>query len=292
MTVQRVTGTPGAGRSDASDRLFVRRVAAAAEAGASSRLPAALLAYAAAVALLTLVPPFLKASVGPPRAFTLQEATDLLTPLVAMPLAWLVFDLEGGLGRRGLLAFLIAAAAWSEGQGMHLAANAIGDAFPSHSAAEAFYRSVPGDLDYWLDEVLSHWMWHMAWVAVSLLLLIAATVHGRPAGPESGNKRSGQSSAAGGGAVGRGGAVSGVAGFIHGATFFIVTVEGGTAALGIPASIALLGWSGLVRRRRAGNPAVLTFFLVASLVTLAGYLGWAALHHGTLPGFYDVGLVQ
>ena len=145
MTVQPETGTLGSGRSDASDRLFVRRVADAAEVGASSRLPAALLAYAAAVALLTLVPPFLKVSVGPPRAFTLQEATD---------------------------------------------------------------------------------------------------------------------------------------------------VEGGTAALGIPASIALLGWSGLVRRRRAGYPAVLTFFLVVSVVTLAGYLGWAALHRGTLPGFYDVDLVQ
>ena len=160
MTVQGVTRTLGAGRSDAPDSLFVRRVADTAEVGASSRLPAALLAYAAAVALLTSLPPFLKAPVGSPRAFTLQEPTDLLTSLVAMPLAWLVCDLEG------------------------------------------------------------------------------------------------------------------------------------TAALGIPALIALLGWSALVRRRRAGNPAVLTFVLVVSVVTLVGYLGWAALHHGTLPGFYDVGLVQ
>ncbi len=47
-----------------------------------------------------------------------------------------------------------------------------------------------------------------------------------------------------------------------------------------------------MRRRRAGIPAVLTFVPVVSVVTLVGYLGWAALHHGTLPGFYDVGLVQ
>ena len=96
MTVQGVTRTLGAGRSDAPDSLFVRRVADTAEVGASSRLPAALLAYAAAVALLTSLPPFLKAPVGSPRAFTLQEPTDLLTSLVAMPLAWLVFDLEVG----------------------------------------------------------------------------------------------------------------------------------------------------------------------------------------------------
>ena len=48
-----------------------------------------------------------------------------------MPLAWLVFDFAGGFGRRGLVAFLVIGALWVEGQGMHLAANAIGDAFPS-----------------------------------------------------------------------------------------------------------------------------------------------------------------
>ena len=84
------------------------------------RLPAALLAYAIALAVLLLVPPYLKAAVGPPEEFTLQEATDLLTPLVIIPLAWLVLDLTGGLGRRGLVAFLVVAALWVEGQGIHL----------------------------------------------------------------------------------------------------------------------------------------------------------------------------
>ena len=97
----------------------------------ADRLPAALLAYALALAALLLVPPYLKVSVGPPQAFTLQEAADLLTPLVVVPLAWIVFDLAGGLGRRGLVAFLVVAALWVEGQGIHLAANAIGDAFPT-----------------------------------------------------------------------------------------------------------------------------------------------------------------
>ena len=120
-----------------------------------------------------LVPPYLKASVGPPRAFTLQEAADLLTPLVIVPLAWIVFDLAGGLGRRGMVAFLAVAALWVEGQGIHLAANAIGDAFP-HAATEAFYQTVPGELDLWLDETLSHWMWHVAWVGLAILMLAAA----------------------------------------------------------------------------------------------------------------------
>ena len=236
----------------------------------TGRLPAALLAYAAVLAAFLLVPPFLKASVGPPQAFTLQEAADLLTPLVVIPLAWLVFDLAGGLGRRGLVAFLVIAALWVEGQGIHLAANAIGDAFPS-GGAETFYQTVPGDLDFWLDEVLSHWMWHVAWVAIAVLVLAAAT---RASAPPA--RRASPTAA--------------VAGLVHGATFFLVSVEGVTTLLGIPASILILAWSLLEARRGRARQPVVTFFLVATVVTLLGYLGWAALNNWTLPEFSKVGL--
>jgi len=233
-------------------------------------LPAALLAYSIALAAFLIVPPYLKASVGPPQAFTLQEAADLLTPLVVIPLAWLVFDLAGGLGRRGLIAFLVLGALWVEGQGIHLAANAIGDAF-SHAAAEAFYQTVPGELDLWLDETLSHWMWHGAWVGLSVLMLAAAT-HGA-----SGTPRHASVTAV-------------VAGLIYGATFFLVTVEGATTLLGIPASILILAWCVLDGRRgRLRNPVV-TFFLVSAIVTLIGYVAWGALNDWTLPEFSKVGL--
>ncbi len=235
----------------------------------ADRLPWALFAYAGALAVLALVPPFLSAPVGPPEGFTLQEAVDLLTPLIVVPLAWYVFDLTGGLGRMGLVAFLVIAALWVEGQAIHLAANAIGDAVPA-GAMEAFLRTAPGDLDHWLDEELSHWMWHIAWVALSVLLLLAASR--APAGPAA-----------------RPSPVAAAAGFIHGATFFVVSVEGVTTLLGIPASIALLVWSAsLARRGLAGRPVVL-FFLVASSATLVGYIGWAALHGGTLPEFSKLG---
>jgi hypothetical protein len=229
----------------------------------------ALLAYAVALAACLLVPPYLTASVGPPIAFTLQEAADLLTPLIVIPLAWLVYDLAGGSGRPGLVAFLVIAAVWIEGQGIHLAANAIGDAF-SHDAAKTFYATVPGDLDLWLDETLSHWLWHAAWVALSILILAAAiraplAPAGRPFVPA-------------------------VAGFVHGVTFFLVTVEGVTTLLGIPASIMLLAWTAPVARQGLAARPVATFFLVAGVVTLLGYLGWGALHGWTLPEFSKVGL--
>ncbi len=236
----------------------------------ANRLPWALLAYALALAALLLVPPYLTTSVGPPTAFTLQEAADLLTPLIVVPLAWYVYELAGGLGRTGLVAFLVVAAVWIEGQGIHLAANAIGDAF-SHDAAKTFYGTVPGDLDLWLDETLSHWMWHAAWVALSVLILAAAT-------------RAPLSTASGPSTT------AAAAGFLHGATFFLVTVEGTTTLLGIPASILLLAWSALAARQGLAGRPVVAFFLVATVVTLLGYLGWGALHGWTLPEFSKVGL--
>jgi hypothetical protein len=240
-------------------------VAAAVPSQRIDRLPRALLGYGVALAILALVPPFLTASVGPPTGFTLQEAADLLTPLIVIPLAWYVFDLTGGLGRMGLVAFLVIAAVWIEGQAIHLATNAIGDAVPP-DAVESFVRTAPGDLDHWLDETMSHWMWHGAWVALSILLVGAASRTQRA--PAAGISMT-----------------AAAAGFVHGATFFVVTVEGVTTLLGIPASIVLLSWSArLARRGLAGRPVVV-FFLVASVATLVGYVGWAALHGGTLPEF-------
>jgi hypothetical protein len=233
----------------------------------AARLPAALLAYSVALAILLLVPGFLKASVGPPAGFTLQEAVDLLTPLIVIPLAWLVFYLAGGLGRSGLIAFLVVAALWVEGQGIHLAANAIGDAFPTPAAQQAFYLTVPGDLDLWLDETLSHWMWHVAWVALSVLWLAAATAHG----PVLSRDRTSLAAAA--------------AGLVTGVTFFIVTVEGTTTGLGIPATIVLLAWSVLLAVRGLARQPMVTYFLVSTVLTLVGYAGWAALHDWTLPEF-------
>ena len=236
----------------------------------AERLPVALLAYALALAVFLLVPPFLRASVGPPEKFTLQEAADLFTPLVVMPLAWLVLDLAGGLGRRGLVAFLVVAAVWIEGQGIHLAANAIGDAFPT-DAVHGFYATPPGDLDLWLDETLSHWMWHAAWVALTLMILAAAT-------------RTAVSSGDGPSLT------AAIAGVIHGITFFFVTVEGVTTMLGIPASILILAWSVLAARRGLARRPIVTFLLVTTSATLLGYAVWAALNHWTLPEFSKVGL--
>lgn len=225
----------------------------------ATELPRALLAYAVALTIFLLVPPTLKATVGPPRGFTLQEAAHLFTPVVVIPLAWLVLDRAGGLRGRTLVAFLIIGAVWVEGQGLHLGTNAIGDVFPSGPARDAFYATDAGDLDHWLDEVLSHWMWHLAWAALSVLMLWTAT---RPSVAQPRPVR---------------GAMTVLAGLLHGITFFFVTAEGATTALGIPLSIVLLGWGGRQLRRGSAHPIV-WFLVVASATTVLADLGWIALH--------------
>jgi hypothetical protein len=227
------------------------------EASRSRSLPVALLAYAVALAAFLLIPPVLHATVGPPGGFTMQEAVDLFTPIVVLPLAWWVLECLGGLSRREQLAFLMIAIVWVEGQAIHLATNAIGDVFEHGPARDAFYATEAGDLDHWFDEVLSHWLWHLAWAALSVLMVaIAGRRREWPGGP---------------------GVVSAAAGLIHGATFFFVTTEGETALLGVPLSIGLLAWTARETAAGSRNPAI-RFFLVSSAVTLLGYVVWAGLN--------------
>jgi hypothetical protein len=222
-----------------------------------ARLPRALLAYSAALAVFLLVPPTLKSTVGPPTAFTAQELVDLFTPVVVLPLAWLVLDATGGIDRSMGLAFVAVAALWASGQGIHLAANAIGDAFQAGPPRDAFYASEAGDLDHFLDEDLGHWLWHAAWMSLSLVFLVRALTGGAGAWP--------------------GGALAAVAGLIHGATFAIVTTEGGTTPLGVPVSIGLLAVALAAIRRRPAHP-IIQFLAVSSATSLGLYLVWASLH--------------
>jgi hypothetical protein len=214
-----------------------------------------LLAYALGGVVFLLVPPLLHGQIGPTRGFTLQEAADLLTPLVVIPLAWWALDATGQMRGRVLLAFLAIAAVWIEAHGIHLGANAIGDAFSTGPERDAFYATAAGELDHWLDEVLSHWLWHLAWVALDVLMLVVATRrHEAAAAIET--------------------RVATLAGAIHGAVFFFVTTEGATFALGIPASFILVLWTG--RERLGGSRHPIVVFLFASaLATLFAYIIWA-----------------
>lgn len=221
----------------------------------------ALLGFAVAATAFLLLPPILKAPVGDVPGFTGQEAVDLFTPLVTMPLLFLAFELTGRLGTRARLVLVVLIAAWVSGQAIHLATNAMGDVFDAGSPRDAFYATDVGTLDHWFDEVLSHWLWHAAWVAL-LALLLWVGIRGRGTGVRSMP-----------GAVG----IGAVAGFLHGFTWFVVTDEGGTYLLAIPAAAAFLviGW---LTRRRDPDRVITTFVVVGAFVSLALYAIWIALH--------------
>ena len=82
-------------------------------------------------------------------------------------LAGWVRECLGGLSRREQLVFLAIAIVWVEGQAIHLATNAIGDVFSPGADRGSFYATEAGDLDHWFDEGLGHWLWHLAWAALS-----------------------------------------------------------------------------------------------------------------------------
>lgn len=221
----------------------------------------ALLAFALSLLVFLLLPPLLKGDVGVIHGFTGQELMDLFTPIVAMPLLVLAFELTGRVGLRARLVVVVLISIWVAGQGMHLATNALGDLFKAGPERDAFYATSVGNLDHWFDEVLSHWLWHVAWLGMlGVLLWIGAA--GR---------------AMAGRALRIPAVVAGIAGLVHGFTWFVVTDEGGTWPLALPATAVLLvlGW---LARRRDVDRVISTFIVVGAAVSLVLYAIWIALY--------------
>jgi hypothetical protein len=127
-------------------------------------------------------------------------------------------------------------------------------------------------LTHFYDEDLSHYMWHSAIMGLSALLLAA---HWRgPAGAQPG----GRAWAAG-------------AGVLHGLTYFIIVVEGGTALLGVPFALGAAAVGIIWGRDRLGQRPLLLFFVVAYIAATVLFAGWAA-YWGGLPEFSQVGIIQ
>lgn len=219
-----------------------------------------LLGFGAALLGFLLFPPFLGDQFGSVPGFTGQEAADLLTPLIAMPLLVLAIELTGGATTRSRVLLAAFIALWVAGQGIHLAANAIGDMFEEGTERDMFYRTAAGNLDHFLDEVLSHWMWHVAWVGLLGVLLLVGV---------RGTGEAGRASRATT-------AIATIAGVLHGFTWFVVTDEGETWALAIPATLVVLLLAFLVRRRPGVARVVTTFLIAGAVVTLALYAVWVA----------------
>lgn len=229
-------------------------------------------ALAPVVFLLLLI--FFRTPFGPYPLISWQDALDHLTPLVLIPLYWLLFTRSGSERASALeeSAFMVLAALWTMGQGMHLSANSVNN-LSEKLAKQGGLSILSTDiyrLTYFYDERLSHYVWHIA--LLGLIALLVLREWRRPAG------------------AGTVWPLAAVAGLLYGFLYSCVFLEGQTVALGLPFAagftLAVLLWA----RGRLSRQPVLAFFTVSIVLALVLFGGWG-LYWGGVPQFTDVGLI-
>lgn len=94
-----------------------------------------ILIFAITYTILIMSPGLLPAAFGVYPLMKVGDATDLLAPLIVLPLYWLLFRIREDVPIRvgENIAFLVMAAFWVEGHGMHLSANSIGHLLTSEN---------------------------------------------------------------------------------------------------------------------------------------------------------------
>jgi hypothetical protein len=136
------------------------------------RLARFTLIFAFLFAVFIVSPAFFNQQFAPYPLVKTGDILDLFTPLVLIPLYWVLFRVSRDKtpSEREVIIFLVLAAFWVEGQGMHLAANSIGHLTKGMSNSDA------NALTHFFDEILSHYLWHigLAWLACPLCLSTAS----------------------------------------------------------------------------------------------------------------------
>ncbi len=203
-----------------------------------------------------------------------QDVVGVLPPVVFIPLYWLLFkhagDAKTRLGQE--IVFMVLAALWVEGQGMHLSANSIDNLIESlarnqviNIKATDIYR-----LTFFFDERLSHYMMHVGMLGLAALLIYREWRN--PAGAPTLWQ-----------------AVI-PAGILYGFSYFCLFIEGQTVALGLPFGLITVLLAVIWGRGKLAQRPVLAFFLVTSLVAVLLFTGWG-LYWGGFPQFSDVKLL-
>ena len=205
---------------------------------------------------------------------SVQDALDRLTPLVLIPIYWLLFR-HAARNRSSQVeeyAFMVLSAVWVLGQGMHLSANSI------NNLAEALAMQQVIDitgtdiykLTYFYDEHLSHYLWHSGILGLAALLIYHEWR--QPAG------------------IATTWWIAVTAGILYGFTYFCIFLEGGTVVLGLPFVIGILLLVSVWGRHKLGQQPVLAFFFIACLVAFLFFVGWG-IYWGGFPQFSEVGLI-
>jgi Ceroid-lipofuscinosis neuronal protein 6 len=230
--------------------------------------PWPLVCLAVAFAVLVNGPALFPAPFGPYPLLRWGDVLDLFSPLVLLPLYWTVLCMysAGTTCTRSTIAFIGMAGLWAEAQGMHLAANSIGHYLGSGPDAPST------ELAYMYDEVLSHYLWHFAIIALSLLLLVRErTAYGQ-------KKCSNPYLVA-------------AAGALYGLSFFIIVDEGQTVPLGLPFAVIIVVWALFRARHGLSQHPVSLFLLVTYAVASVLLIGWGVYWRG-FPEFSSLGWIQ
>ncbi len=200
----------------------------------------------------------------------IQDVFDLLTPLILIPIYWLLFREASSeaASRAEELAFSGLSALWVLGQGMHLAANSIDNLIESLARSQVI--DVTGTavytLTYFLDEDLSHLLWHLGVVGLAAVLIYREWR--RPAGI----------STVWGAAI--------PAGLIYGFTSFCFFDEGNTVSIGLPFSALVVAITLVWGLKKLAQRPVLAFFFTAYAFTFLLLAGWG-LAWGGFPPLLD-----
>jgi hypothetical protein len=213
--------------------------------------------FALAVTFFILAPPFLNAPFPPYPLMAWADALDILTPLAVLPLYWLLFQFadqrKPALGAG--VVFMLLAAMWAEGQGMHLSANSIGHLVPPLPGDDLF------DLTYFYDEDLSHFLWHLGIIGLSAILVY--------------RQWSGQAASA---ATNWRWVLP--AGLLYGFTFAAAVLEGGTVVVGVPFALLFVGFTLIRGRNRLRDQPLISFFFASYLLACILFIIWGSMCGG------------
>lgn len=222
--------------------------------------------FALAFTAVFLTPPFTPAAFPADHLLRWGDVIDFATPIVMLPIYWLVLSYgRGALPRWELVAFLVLGAIWVEGQAVHLAANSIG-----HQPA----TGTGHQLTELYDEKIGHLLWHGAALALATLV-VSRRLSVPPDTAPASARLVGLTSAA-----------------VFGFALFLVTVEGATAILAAGAGLVVVA---LAVRRGLGTmlrDPIVTLFGAGHALMLVLLGTWFAYWGGRLPEFSSLGLIR
>ena len=233
------------------------------------RLSTLILAFAVLFFVFFIGLIFFRMPFSPYPLVSVQDILDILTPLVLLSIYWLLYRISSKtpFNPFELIIFIVFAAFWAMGQGMHLSANSINNLLSQKGMETGdIYK-----LTYFYDEVLSHYLWHIGIVGLSAVLIYRQwrnpfTEGKVPLWPIV------------------------LAGVIHGLTYFMIIIEAGTAPLGVTFAVLAVLFVLIRARKGISRQPLVTFFFITYALAMFLFFIWGIYWKG-LPQFSEVGLI-